>query len=91
VTFVTNELSNGNVKWHPKLVLVALCAMVLTGCAQFEDCPGSPPGSASYRSPPTTQIRRIGHHRREMRIRELMDRQVMGRAGVSKYMNEVQR
>jgi hypothetical protein len=29
-----------------KLVLVALSAMVLTGCAQFEDCPGNPPGTA---------------------------------------------
>jgi len=30
----------------PKLVLVALCATALTGCAQFEDCPGSLPGTA---------------------------------------------
>ena len=28
------------------LLLVALCTMALTGCAQFEDCPGSPPGTA---------------------------------------------
>jgi hypothetical protein len=30
----------------PTLVLVAFCAMVLTGCAQFEDCPGNLPGTA---------------------------------------------
>jgi len=30
----------------PKLVLGALCTMALTGCAQFEDCPGRLPGTA---------------------------------------------
>jgi hypothetical protein len=30
----------------PKLVLIALCALALTRCAQFENCPGSLPGTA---------------------------------------------
>ena len=29
-----------------KLLLVVLSTMALTGCAQFEDCPGSLPGTA---------------------------------------------
>jgi hypothetical protein len=75
------------------LLLVALCTMALTGCAQFEDCPGVHRGqplvpNLSVQEPLIIQILRTGgHHRREMRIGDLMDRKVMGHAGVTMYTN----
>jgi hypothetical protein len=38
-----------------KLVLVVLCTIALSGCAQCEDCPGSVPGTAF-----TTDSQRTG-------------------------------
>ena len=45
MTFVGYRIKKGR-EMRAKLMLVACCTIVLTGCAQFEDCPGNLRGTA---------------------------------------------